>query len=326
MRKPIPKTQEQLEADAKAAEEAARAELEKAEPVAEKPVPTPEAPVVEPVKTETPPEPKPVPVEVKSDEVELLKTQLAEMTKRVRDEDGRHGGKLAALQQDMSRVSDQLRQVLEENRELRRQKPAEPVAPPEPDPLEGYQEVAKGVERRTKPIAETAQRAEELSKLNADKLSRMEAAQAARETAAFVDGIRSAIPKMDEHNANPDFAVWCNQEDPDTGEIRQDIFRRCMTTMKNGPAIKLYQKWERETKPVPVSQVEPAPKAPAKPSKEAQVEVPKSSDTSTKSKTRDLDKEVIELRDKIFRFGTATKDDRLKYEQLLDEQERAKQQ
>jgi hypothetical protein len=326
--KPKAMTQAELEADAIAAEIAAKAEQEGTAPVAETPVPTPEIPAAEPVKAETPVE-TPVPVEVKSDELAALKTaiaekvaRIAELTKRVRDEDGRRGGELTALRSQVENLGSQMRDIVAENRELRKVK--QPEIPPEPDTLRTeYPELADGVDKRTQPAIEAAARAEQRAKDAEERSLRVEKTQYQRDYSEFIAQIKAAIPAMDAINVNPDFEQWCRSEDPDTGEVRQVTFDRNATNMKSGPIVKLYQKWENANKSVTPS-VE-TPKGPAKPSIEAQVEVPKSSDSSPKAKPKAIDNEILVLKDKIFRFGTATKDDRLRYESLLDEQERAKQ-
>lgn len=337
--RPKTMTLEEMEADVKATEEAARAE-EAARLAAQEPVtPTPAEPKAEPPKEEPPkeeapkveqPKEEPAPKE-DSGEVELLKAKIAEMdarnaelTKRVRDEDGRNGGKLAELQTNMTRLSDQLRQLMEENRELKKAKPVEPVIPEEPDDLEtSYPEIAKGMRSRTRPAMDAATRAEKSAQEAIEIAKRLEQQNQQREYDAFLNSVKQGVPNLDAINENPEFRQWCLGEDLDTGEVRQSILNRCSQTMKAGPVIKLFQKWEKEKTPataVPVEQ----PKGPAKPSKEAQSEVPKSAaQPATKAKPAvDPSKRLAEIEHKCFVLGTATAEDRLEYEKLLDARER----
>jgi len=331
--KPKTMTVEEMEADVKAAEEAAKKEAEQSQQPAPEP-PKQEEPTPEPPKEEEPkPDPakeQPAPEETKvsSAELEALKTaiaekeaRIAELTKRVRDEDGRNGGKLAELQTSVTKLGDQLRQVMEENRELRKQKPAEPVTPPEPDTLETeYPEVAKGVDKRAKPAMDAAARAEQMAKEAKEETQKLIATQRERDYAAFLTSIRTAIPKMDDYNSDPEFLAWCKSRSIGTPYARQQVLDICSQTMNPTPVIELFQQWEKEKTPVTIVPSEPAK---AKPSKEAQQEVPRSSAAAAKAKPAvDVAKRLREIEDKIFRFGTGTAEDRLEYDRLLDAQER----
>jgi hypothetical protein len=291
---------------------------------------TPEQPKVEPPKEETPKEETPAPETEPQDESDSLKSKLAELEarnaellKRVRDEDGRTGGKLAALQTDMARVADQLRQVMDENRELRKVKEATPEVPPEKDSLEEeYPEVAKGIDRRAKPAIEAATRAEQLAKQALEENKSLREAQSRSEYTKFLDTIKAAVPDMDDINNDPAFADWCAKESPGSPFSRQKSFEVFAAQRNAGKAVELYHLWKSEK--TNATNAEPdAPKGQAKPSKEAQVAVPKSSaGAAVKPKGKSGLQRLKEIEDKCFKFGTATAEDRLEYDRLLDAQER----
>jgi hypothetical protein len=333
IRQPKVLTQEELDKEAEDAEKAARAELEKAEvtpvPAAEVKPTEPEPTKVEPSKEETPVEVTPAKVEKNDVEIEALKTtmaekesRIAELTKRLRDEDGKRGGDLAALREQQTKLGDQIRELIAENRELRKQ-PAQPVQPEDPDVLaEQYPEVAKGMEKRTKPAIEAATRAEQSAKEIREELAQVKKTQYERDFSSFVTRIKTAVPKLDSYNVDPKFEEWCRGKNPGSIQTRQEVFNLCSQYFDDGPAIQLYQQWENENKPATPTQSTEQPKGPVKPTKEAQIPVPSATESVPKAKPVVASSRIKELEDKLYKFGTATKDDRLEYERLLDERER----
>jgi hypothetical protein len=321
---PRPMTQEELEADAIAAEIAARAEEGKPAPEPQAPKQTPEPQKLEPPKDAPIKESTPAPAETPSVEIEALKSvmaekdaRIAELTKRIRDDDGKRGGELTVMRDQIAKLGDQLRDLMAENRELRHAKPAEPATPPEPDTLETeFPEVAKGVDRRTKPALDEARKASQDAKEAKEKLQRIEESQYQRDYGEFIGKVRTAVPKLDQYNADPDFIEWCKGRNPGSPYPRQATFDECRRVMDAGPVIELFQQWENMRNDT----ANPQSHGPSKPSKEAQVEVPRSSAAATKGKPQVKGNRIKEIEDKIFKFGTATKEDRLEYERLLDEQ------
>jgi hypothetical protein len=318
-------TQAQLDAEAKAAEEAAIAEEAGAvTPTATEP-PIANPPVVEPEPVPTPtPEPPPAPVVVAepSAEVEAMKAELAEkqarideLTKRVRDEDGKRGGDLTALRTQTEKLGDQLRELMAENRELRNKPVVTPPAPaPEPDTLETeYPDVAKAMENRTKPIREVATRAEEAAKITQAEI------KALREE-RFFDSVRRAVPALDSHNADSAFIEWCGGRNPGSPMTRQETFNLSRTQLNPQPAIELLTQWE-ELKTKKVEPVPPVAKPTvAKPTKEAQVEIPSSIAPPVKKDGPKLAR-LAELEHKLYQLGTATKDDRIELDRLYEAQD-----
>ena len=310
------------EADVIAAEQAAKAETEGSAvvtPVEEKQTP-------EPAKIEQ----SPAPAITTPSEVESLKASMAEkeariseLTKRVRDEDGRRGGELNTLRDQIGRLGDQLRDLMSENRELRGTKPAAPAVPAEPDTLETeFPDVAKGVDRRTKPAVESAARAEKTAGEVKAELERLKAEAVQAKYDGFLKSIETVVPRMTEINDDPEFKSWCLQRDPDTGIRRQSILNECSSAMDPEPVIKLFQKWEKSKITVAQPPVPEPQKGPAKPAKEDQVAVPPSSAQPGKPKPVNLERRIKEIEDKVFRFGTATAADRAEYDRLLDAQAR----
>lgn len=317
-------TQEELEADAIAAEIAARAEEGQPVPEPVAPKQTPEPPKSEPPKDAPIKESTPVPAETPSAEIEALKSvmaekdaRIAELTKRVRDDDGKRGGELTVMRDQIARLGDQLRDLMAENRELRHAQPAEPATPPEPDTLETeFPEVAKGVDKRTKPALDEARKAAQETKANREEIERLKQSQYQRDYGEFIGKVRTAVPQLDQYNADPDFIEWCKGRNPGSPYPRQATFDECRRVMDAGPVIELFQQWEKMQNDT----ANPPSSKPGKPSKEAQIEVPRSAAAATKGKPPVKDNRIKEIEDKIFKFGTATKDDRLEYERLLDEQ------
>lgn len=314
-----PMTIEEMEADAIAAELAEKAAAEApsdVKPVVEEPTP-------EPVKEQSP-----APEQPAADEVEPMKAvlaekdaRIAELTKRVRDEDGRRGGELNALRDQVGKLGDQLRDLMAENRSLRQAPPAAPVAP-EPDPLETeYPEVAKGMDRRAKPAMDAATRAEQLAKEANESTQKLMANQRQRDYDAFLGKIKSSVTKMDDYNHDPEFLAWCKQRSSGTPFSRQYVLDECSISMNPEPVIEIFQQWEKEKTAVSAPEPE-IPKGPAKPSKEAQSEVPRAAAPAAKVKVVNSAKRLREIEDKVFRFGTSTAEDRIEYNRLLDAQER----
>lgn len=312
-------TIEEQEADVIAAELAAKAEAEGTQVVE----PAKEAKTPEPVKEQSE-----APVATKTDEVEPAQAvlaekdaRIAELTKRVRDEDGRRGGELNALRDQVGKLGDQLRDLMAENRLLRQAPPA-PVVPAEPDPLETeYPEVAKGMDRRAKPAMDAAARAEQLAKEAQASTQKLIENQRQRDYDGFLASVKSSVPKLDEYNHDPEFIAWCKGRSAGTPFSRQYVLDECSASMNSQPVVEIFQQWEKEKTPVAVPEQE-IPKGPAKPSKEAQLEVPKSSASPQKVKVVNSAKRLKEIEDKVFRFGTSTADDRIEYNRLLDAQER----
>jgi len=323
----------EMQADVNAAEQAARAEEAAAIPAEETVTQTPQA---EPVKESTPPEPvkevTPAPVN-ESAELDSLKAALAdkdakiaELTKRVRDEDGRNGGRLAQLQEQAVRQAEQIRQLTDEVR-LSRKVEAKPEPKPEPDALETeFPELAEGVNNRTKPAMDAAARAEQQAKEAKEQLAKMQVDQRTRDWNAFLGVVKSAVPDMDKTNVDPEFNAWLDGRNPGTSVSRRATMDDCAASLNSGPVIELFQQWNNEKKKSSAA-VEPVTPTVARPSKEAQVEVPRSGAASTTTKkpsNQEAAKRLKQIEDKVLRGigGVSTVADREEYYKLLDAQER----
>lgn len=322
-RQPKVMTMAEMEADAAAAtfEAAAKKAPDDAKVIEVVKTTTPE-----PLNEEPPAPPQPEPVE----ELETLKATLSEreariteqesrineLTKRVRDEDGKRGGELTALRDQVGRLGNQLQELMAENRELR-QKPAVPPTPPEPDSLAtDYPDVAKAVDRRTDPIREEAKKAKVTAEESKQEILRL------REERYF-DTIKQAVPTLDQYigSKDPDFAKWCDTIPPGDDETRQTKLIRFQQTYNAAKTIELLKQWEA-LKTTAASKPD-ASTGVIKPTREGQVAIPAAGSTppppATKRRGVDLNR-IQALKDKIMRFGTATKDDRLEYERLIDQQ------
>ena len=319
----------EMEADITADEAAIKAEMENTAntvtPVIATPAPA--EPIdpqkVEPPKEEPPkesPTATPAPVEPVISEVEVLKTQIAELTKRVRDEDGKRGGELARLHEQINVLNNQNRENLLKLEELRKAK-AEPEIPPEPDPLEKeYPELANGMDRRVKPAVDVANEAILKTRQLEEKTQRLEADLKRREWDDFYNKVKSVVPNIEEINRDPKFIEWCNGRTPGDDKSRQQAFKRYADSRNAEPVIELYEQWIGQNKP---ASTETAPKGPAKPSKEAQVQVPTSIAPAAKATTTaDLQRRVKQLEDKCYKLKSATEDDWKEYYRSLDELER----
>jgi DNA repair exonuclease SbcCD ATPase subunit len=318
-------TIEEMEKDAKAAEEAAKAESA---------VSDVDVSETKPVETSTEKQtqtdaPAATPKESNTDEMDSVKKELAEkqarideLTKRVRDEDGKRGGELSSLRDQVDNLGNQLKDLMAENRTLR-QKPevVVPDVPAEPDPLEAeYPDVAKAIGKRTKPIQEAAARAEEAAKLSQAQVAELREAR-------FFDTVIAAVPELEKYNADSEFLAWCGEVPVADDETRQQKLNRYRASGNSRKAIELLGQWnETKTKRSSVvvePVVEPVVKK-EKPSKEAQVNVPSSS-ASPASPQRDSGKaknRIAQLETKIFKLGTATKEDREELESLYIEAEK----
>lgn len=309
-----------MNAEADAAEAAAKAafQQEAAEAAAE-PVATP-APETTKTKEEQPPEPSPEPV--KNDETDALKRQLAEiqarneeLTKRVRDEDGRRGGELAELRKQNEGLSNQVRELMTEIREARKAAPAAPV-PPEDEPLAKYdQDVKDGVRQiakaELKPLAEEVERAKAEAKAVRQMSEEMKQEQ-------FRARVELAVPKLSEIINSPKWEEWLKGRNPGNPYTRAQSLDAAASTYNHGIAIELLAQYEAEQNTAAAKPIEP-PKGPEKPSKEAQVAVPSTANAVPSKKPNGLTKaRMAELDAKLYRFGTATKEDREEYERLCD--------
>lgn len=275
----------------------------------------------------------PAPMDV-AKEIEAMKSamaekdsRIAELTKRVRDEDGRNGGKLSDLQASIARLGDQLRDVMTENRELRQrlETPKVVEAPPEPDTLEAeYPDVAKGIDRRTKPAYEAATRAEREAREAREEIAKLREAQRVREYNSFLDEVRRGVPDMDRINGDPMFIEWCKSNNPASPMSRQQVLDACASSMNAKPVVELFQQWKNEQNK---SSDTPAPvkAGPAKPTKEAQLTVPQASASSSAQKAKpdaaSRDRRIAELEKKVY-AGRGTKEDLDEVNRLLDEKER----
>lgn len=340
-RKTQPKamTLAELEADANAAVKAAQDEangiVESQSDAAAAPVTPASIPQGDPSKAEVlrevvPQESAQAPQVNASAEFEALKAEMAEkdarineLTKRIRDEDGRNGGRLAQLQDQVSKISEQLAQVMAENRELKN-KPSAPPPAQEPDPLDTeFPEVAKGIDRRTRPVMDAAARAEQLAREAKEDLQKLRAAQEQRDYLGFLDDVRRAVPKMEQYNSDPSFIEWCRGQDATSPYSRQEILNICASSRNAKPVIGIFQQWEKEKNNATAASPD-AVKAAQKPTVQAQTEVPKSAaPVATKpAKTFDAARRLKEIEDKVFKFGNATAADREEYYKLLDAKER----
>lgn len=319
-------TTAEMEADLIATELAATKEAEELAALEAKNATPEEPPKAEPDKQEPPKVDPPAPQVDASAEVATLKAEKAEMearmnelTKRIRDEDGRNGGKLAQLQDQLSKLSDQLRQVMDENRELRK-KPEVPAAPAEPDALEAeYPDVAKGVDKRTRPAMDAATRAEQLAKENQAELARLRQAQIDRDYASFLSNVQTAVPDVMVLNSDQAFNAWLDGTDLGSVMSRRENLADAEKKMKAKTVIEIFQKWKNEQ----TNSTTPVVPDGKKPSKEAQVEVPKSSASSSQSPAKktglaQAQKRLKEVEHKVFVLGTGTKEERDEYNKLLD--------
>lgn len=308
--KPRAKTMEELEAEVTAEEQA----IGKTPAIPAEPAATPEPPPAPPAAT---PEPPPAP----SADVESLRQQLAQrdqeveaLRKRLRDDNGRHGGEMASLRTQVERLTDQLRQVMAD----RAAKPPETPKPPEPDELEReYPDIAKGVDARTGRALSIAEQAAK------------QAAEATRVTLEarqerFIGAVTAAVPKWREHNDDQAFAEWCDGREPGSVETRQQVFDRCARDMNPQPIIELYQKWEssKAVQSPESAPTLPTPKGPQKPPLAAQMEVPQAAGGPQKPEQQAQNTmtraRIKELEDKVLRFGTGTAKDREELEALYD--------
>jgi hypothetical protein len=317
-------TTEQLEAEIKAQEKALE-EASKESAVPEK-KPTPEPEKVE-TKEETPPQEEvpaeetqaePAPEEKTPSEFELFKakmaeqeTRIVELTKRVRDDDGRRGGELSALRAKYEKAQSELEEL--------RKNPPKPAAPPEPDPLESeYPEVAKGMERRTRPVMEAALRAEQEAKAVKEELQRLRETQSQRDYASMLSTVNSVVPKREEYDNDPAFVQWCKGTNEGAVQTRQEVFQACSRTLNPTPAIQLYQQWERSK-----TKAEPAKVVPAKPKKEDLVDVPRSTNSPDKTAPKKISLEqanrrIKEIEKKVYGGAGATKEETAEHSRLLD--------
>jgi len=317
---PTRKTPEELMKEAEAEEAAirkAQAEQEeaaiKAKSAESQPEPTPQAdkPAA------------PTPDATNTAEIEKLKAEvadrdakLAEITKRLRDEDGKRGGELGNLRDQVEKLGAQLRELMAENRELRKPKPdVKPEPPPEPDDLEkDFPAVAEGVDKRVKKVSDGVKTAQETAEqTRRDVLAMREA--------GFMQIVQQAVPNLDQHNKNPAFLDWCGGMIPGTRITRQQALDDAHDSFDAPRAIELIRLWEAEEngKRTPDSAPSDKPKG-DKPSKEAQVEVPKSAGPGPKQPANSglSKRRYRELEDKIFKWGTATKEDREEYDRLVE--------
>ena len=328
-------TLEEQEADVIATELAAEQELQamsgeetpadqsvaQATPPAE---PTPAPAPEEPPKVEAAPEVKDVPAPVVpevSPEVEALKRdlaerdqRLAELTKRLRDEDGRRGGELSELRSQIRELTEKITAPVV---------PVAPDLPPEPDALETeFPNVAQGVATRIRPALETAKSAEATAKAVQAEIAKMRAEQAELARGAFIEKVRTAVPKSTEYDGDDTFVKWSNERIPGTPYTRQAVFDQCIKSLNADPAIELYQQWESERNKKATPPAAPTVQGLPKPTKESQVSVPTSAATATKAKPIDIPKRIKELEDKNFKHKALSAAEAIEYNNLLDLQER----
>jgi hypothetical protein len=296
------------EVEAKAAEEAARAEADATKLAEEQAKADAEAKAAEEAAKVT-----------TTDESIALKAviaekeaRIAELTKRVRDEDGRRGGELSSLR---AQISDLMGKV----EELKAHKPSEPVVPPEPDELETqYPELARNLDKRLKPTMDAVKQAEAAAKEAKEELARLKQINAEREQSGFLSTVDAAVPNRGDYEADPEFQQWCHEESLPGYKTRQTIFDECIINRNAKTAINLFQQWESFKKSKADSQSQPPPvSGPKKPSQEAQVALP-SSTAKPAEKKQVVDKARIATLKKMIFSGRATKEEGLEYNRLLD--------
>lgn len=268
---------------------------------------------------------------VASEELQALKAQLsevtaknAELTKRIRDEDGRRGGEMGRLQNQVEALSNQLRDLIEENRKLAQSKPAstEP-ATPEPEPLAGYDDevregVKKLVQREGKVVSESVSKVEKLAEEAKHDAYMMRYER-------MMDKIKSAVPDFDEINASEDFIKWTESRIPGSTLARKATLEECAKTCRAEPVVELVNLWKSEQKAAQVPAAEP--KGPAKPSKEAQVQVSSAaaSPTAPASKPQvDTAAQIRMLEDKVYRLRNHTPEESKRLDALYEQLEREK--
>lgn len=256
---------EKLEEEIKAEEAAAQAASVKTDEV------PPEPTVTEP-ETKATPEP--------NAEVEDLKRKLqekderiTELTRRVNAEDGRRGGELNALRQQVASLTEQINRMNEV-------KASVPAAPVKDEFQETYPEVAEHVRKDTGKLK---------AELDDAKRTAEEARKLAIEDrqARFLERIAQDVPNFAEINDDPKFAEFCDTMIPESPDTRRAVIARCQQSLDPRPVVAIFKAYlatqkkpdapapvEKKQKPEPKDQVaiaaaagseQVAPKKPASP-------------------------------------------------------------
>ena len=329
-------TQEEMHAAAVAAEEAAKVEQAamdkaRAEEAANGTHPPAPEPAAQPAAEPPAPEPVPVKAEEASSELNGLKAQvaerdakIAELTKRVNDNDGERGGQIRELRQQVNDLGDRVKDLFEENRALKVAtvaKPAEPATPPPPDDFaEEYPDLSKGIDRRTKPIMDEAAKALAEAKKAREDMQKLREEQRVRDYNAFLGEVKKDVPNLDEINTSTEFQKWLAEQMPGMprGYIRDKALKESAAAMDTVAVIELLQQFEQtEKKETP----EPEPqKGPKPPSKEAQRTVPEAKGAAAKPDNGPKAARLKQLENKLYRRigGTITKDELTELDGLRD--------
>ena len=297
------------EAERKAAEEAAKSEQQpnpaetSAEPVVEKPAEQPVGDVAEVADLKA--------------KLQAANDRVAELTKRVNDEDGRRGGELNALRHQVEQLGTQLREIVAENKALK-DKAAPPPAQEEPDYLrKEFPEIADGVEARTSRVLSEAEKAKKAAEDANKTLEELKAERVRDAETRFFEQLSATVKDWETINTSPEFLAYLGERIKGTNRTRLDELRANRAALNVAPVIELFQDYAASKS----GSAELPKQKKDKPSLESQ-QTPASAGAGASGKSDDKPKatkaRLKELDDRIFVKGVASKDEREEYERLVD--------
>jgi hypothetical protein len=311
---PKVQTMEELEAEIKADEAAELAAQEAGQVVLENQVLpeipiTPEAPAVKEASGD----------EALKQQLQAANDRIAELTKRVNGEDGRRGGELNALRHQVEQLGNQLKELMAENQTLKAsgvKTPEAPAATDEPDYLEKeFPEIAAGVNARNSKAMSLAEKAAKAAEEANKSLAEIHNARKQDAEGRFFTELTTAVPDWAELNTSPEFLAFCAERIKGTNLTRLQVLQANRDSLSAVPVIEVFQDYAASK-----AGSGEAPKAKKeKPSLESQQTLPSAgAGSSGAPKSTATRARLKELENKVFVVGSATRDERLEYERLID--------
>jgi len=287
------------------------------------------------------PDTKPDPiVPAPNAELDALKQQLAaeqsrvaELTAKLNSEDGRRGGELRTLREQVEQLRVQIKAMTDEKQALL----DAASKPPEIPPVDEEEEKEFAVNFPTMAAqrkAEAAQRKAEAEQARKDAAEARRLAEEARASAMltvtqrFVETVKAKVPTFSDESPDPSFVDWANatkiKGTPYTYAQSYDLARKQLDAGTIIEVLETYEATKQSSTPPP-----PEPLKPPKPSKEDQAippssgsgAVPPAADASSARAKRAS--RIAELEYKLGMTGmrrTATIAEGSEYEALVKQQ------
>jgi hypothetical protein len=250
-------------------------------------------------------------------QLQAANDRIAELTKRVNGEDGRRGGELNALRHQVEQLGNQMRELAEENKALKASTPKPVTVPDEPDYLaKEFPEIAAGVDARNSKALSLAEKAAKSAEEANQSLAQIHAARRQDAEGRFFTELSGAVPNWDQVNQDPDFLAFCAERIKGTNLTRLQVLQENRGSLNAVPVIEVFQDYAASK----VGAVDTSKPKREKPSLESQQTLPGAGAGSggTTPKSTATRARLKELETKLYVVGSASKEERLEYDRLVD--------